>query len=105
MKNLIKIKRRLRIEKFLKDELWQYCVVIAYIALCAFIFNKPIEAVLFSIAHCTIRSYVDLDQLYNRSKTAIAKSGQIELAGIIFNETDIDKLYSYIRNTSIQGGN
>lgn len=59
MKNLIKIKRRLRIEKFLKDELWQYCVVIAYIALCAFIFNKPIEAVLFSIAHCTIRNYCE----------------------------------------------
>lgn len=48
---------------------------------------------------------VDLDKLYNMAKVAIAKSGQIELAGIIFNETDVDKLYSYIRNTSIQGGN
>ena len=46
---------------------------------------------------------VHLDSLYQTAKTAIAKSGQIEYAGIIFNETDIDKLYSYIKNT-VQGG-
>lgn len=46
---------------------------------------------------------IDIDKLYNISKMAITKSGQIELAGIIFNEADIDKLYAYIRNTSIQG--
>ena len=46
---------------------------------------------------------VHLDSLYQTAKIAITKSGQIEYAGIIFNETDIDKLYSYIKNT-VQGG-
>jgi hypothetical protein len=44
---------------------------------------------------------IDLDALYQAAKTAITKSGQIEYAGIIFNETDIDKLYTYIKNTTV----
>lgn len=44
---------------------------------------------------------VDLDSIYNTAKTAIAHSGQFTLYGIIFNETDIDKLYNYIKNTTI----
>lgn len=42
---------------------------------------------------------VDLDKFYNMAKEAIRKSGQFEFMGIIFNETDIDKLYSYIKST------
>ena len=42
---------------------------------------------------------VDLDQFYNLAKDAIKKSGQFEFMGVIFNETDIDKLYSYIKST------
>ena len=42
---------------------------------------------------------VDLDAVYNMAKEAIKKSGQFEFMGIIFNETDIDKLYSYIKST------
>lgn len=41
---------------------------------------------------------VNLDEVYNTAKEAIKKSGQIEMYGIIFNETDIDKLYTYIKN-------
>jgi hypothetical protein len=44
---------------------------------------------------------VDLDVIYNMSKQAIQKSGQFAVAGIIFSESDIDKLYSYIRSTKI----
>jgi hypothetical protein len=44
---------------------------------------------------------VKLDDVYNSSKTAIQKSGQFEFMGIIFNETDIDKVYTYIKGTSI----
>lgn len=40
---------------------------------------------------------VDLDRVYNMGKDAIRKSGQFQLYGIIFTETDIDKLYSSIR--------
>lgn len=44
---------------------------------------------------------IDLDSFYNIAKEAIRKSGQFELMGIIFNETDIDKLYSYIKSTGV----
>lgn len=44
---------------------------------------------------------INLDELYNNAKSAISKSGQFSFKDIIFNETDIDKLYTYIRNTTI----
>ena len=40
---------------------------------------------------------VDLDMVYNMAKNAVQKSGQFVYYGIVFNETDIDKLYNYIR--------
>ena len=39
---------------------------------------------------------VDIDKAYNYAKSAIRQSGSFELMGIIFNESDIDKLNSYI---------
>ena len=44
---------------------------------------------------------VDLDKIYNQAKEAARKSGQIEMYGIVFNETDLDKLYNYIKQTMI----
>ena len=43
---------------------------------------------------------IDIDIVYNMAKQAISKSGQFVLYGIVFNETDIDKLYTYIRQTA-----
>lgn len=40
---------------------------------------------------------VKIDEVYNYAKKAIQRSGQFEFVGIIFNETDIDKLYTYIK--------
>lgn len=42
---------------------------------------------------------INLDVLYSSSKNAIQKSGQFEFVGLIFNETDIDKLYTHIKQT------
>ena len=44
---------------------------------------------------------VDIDTLYNMSKSAIQKSGSFEIFGLILNEADIDKIYSYIRRTGV----
>ena len=41
---------------------------------------------------------INLDSLYNSSKSAIQKTGSLEVFGIIFNESDIDKLNYYIKN-------
>ena len=40
---------------------------------------------------------VDIDAVYNMAKSAVQKSGQFVYFGIMFNENDIDKLYTYIR--------
>lgn len=40
---------------------------------------------------------VDLDVVYNMAKEAVKKSGSFVAYGIVINETDIDKLYTYIR--------
>ena len=45
---------------------------------------------------------VELDTVYKMAKDAVQKSGQFTLFGIIFNETDIDKLYTYIKNTQVR---
>ena len=44
---------------------------------------------------------VKLDEVYAQAKQAIQKSGQFEFMHIIFNETDVDKLYSYIHSTAV----
>ena len=40
---------------------------------------------------------INIDQLYNAAKESIKKSGQFILFDIIFNETDVDKLYNIIQ--------
>lgn len=54
-----KLKRKLAIEKFLVDELWQHLLILAVIAFCAFVLNKPIETIMFCIAHGIIRERCD----------------------------------------------
>ena len=40
---------------------------------------------------------IDVDHLYTAAKEAIKKSGQFIVFDIIFNESDIDKLYNIIQ--------
>lgn len=42
---------------------------------------------------------VNLDEVYKSAKSAISKTGQFTLYGIIFNESDVDKLYEIIKTT------
>lgn len=41
---------------------------------------------------------VDIDAIYSAAKEAYSHSGQFTMAGIIFNESDIDKLYNEVKN-------
>ena len=54
-----KTRLKLRFEKFLKEELWQYTLVIAFVFTCAWLFDKYVEAVMFCVAHIVIRKYFD----------------------------------------------
>ena len=46
---------RLKVEKFLVEQLWVYLVVFCSIFLCAWLFNKWIESIMFCVAHICIR--------------------------------------------------
>lgn len=54
-----KTRFKLRFEKFLKEELWQHILVIAFVFICAWLFDKYVEAFMFCVAHIVIRKYFD----------------------------------------------
>jgi len=58
-------KAKLRIKDFLVDSLWEYLIIFASIALCAWIFDKWIEAIMFCIAHTCIRNTFDKQFHFN----------------------------------------
>lgn len=72
MKKLNKIKLKLNFEKFFKETLWVYLLVIGSIYLCAYIFNRYIEATMFCIAHICIR--ISFNKQYHLNKTAYCLS-------------------------------
>lgn len=71
------------------------------------VINKRVEQYIHKFADSELtkemfdeQKNVDIDKIYSMAKDAVRKSGQFTLYGVIFNESDIDKLYSYIRQTS-----
>lgn len=67
MKNNIKFK--LKIEKFFKEELWQLLLVIAFLFLCGWLFDKILVAVMFATSHTVIRP--KFEKQYYAKKTYI----------------------------------
>lgn len=54
------------------------------------ILNTPIVAMMdFTDEH----GHLKIDEIYQFARDAINKAGSIEMYGIIFNQSDIDKLY------------
>lgn len=52
----MKTSSKLKLERFFKEQLWQLLLVVAFLLLFAWIFNKYIECVMFCIAHQVIRT-------------------------------------------------
>ena len=50
LKKVFSIETQLKIEKFFVEELWQLCLVTAFIFICAWVFNKYTEAIMFCIS-------------------------------------------------------
>lgn len=68
-RNIFPLPKRLKTEKFIKEQLWQLLLVVAFVALCAWIFEKPVEAVCFCVAHIVIRA--NFDKQYHSNVTRI----------------------------------
>ena len=58
-------KTKLKIKDFIIDDLWEYLIIFASIALCAWIFDKWIEAIMFCVAHTCIRNAFDKQFHFN----------------------------------------
>lgn len=70
MKNLRnQIIRRLKFEMFLKEQLWEYLLVLSFVCFCAWLFDKWIIAVMFCISHLIIR--MCFEKQYHCGKTYI----------------------------------
>lgn len=54
-----KLSRKLRVEKFFKEQLWQFLIVTAFISLYAWLFDKWIVSIMFCISHIVIRLYFE----------------------------------------------
>lgn len=58
---------RIRIVDFLKYELWVYTIVFVSLLLCAWLFNRWIEGLMFCIAHTVIRNAFDKQFHFNKT--------------------------------------
>ena len=54
-----KLSRKLRVEKFFKEQLWQFLIVTAFISLYAWLFDKWIVSIMFCISHIVIRLHFE----------------------------------------------
>ena len=62
-----KIERLLKIEKFFVEQIWVYSIIIGSICLCAWVFDKWIESIMFIIAHILIRRVFDKQFHFNKT--------------------------------------
>lgn len=69
LKKVFSVETELKIERFFREILWQMLIVFAFVFICAWIFDKYIEAILFCISHTVIRMI--FDKQYHCGKTAI----------------------------------
>ena len=62
LKKVFSVETQLKIEKFFVEELWQLCLITAFIFICAWVFNKYAEAIMFCVSH-TIISAIFIKQI------------------------------------------
>lgn len=73
-----RVKLQLNIEKFIKEQLWQMLIVFAFVFMCAWLFNKYVESVLFCISHTIIR--MCFDKQYHCGTTALCMFTTLSIA-------------------------
>ena len=79
-----RVKLKLKLEKFLRYELWQHIIVIAFVFLCGWLFDKIIQAVMFSLAHIVIRKYFDKQYHCGITATCMFTTLSIAFFGIMY---------------------
>lgn len=73
-----KILNKVKLKNFIKKQLGQYLLVVAFVSFCAWIFYKPCEAVMFCIAHIVVRRH--FDKQYHCGTTSMCTSLTLTIA-------------------------
>ena len=73
-----KILNKVKLKNFIKKELGQYLLVIAFVSFCAWLFDKYVEAIMFCLAHYFIRKA--FDKQYHCGTTAICLTMTLTIA-------------------------
>lgn len=63
---------KIKIKNFLIYQLWEYALVIGSIMLCAWVFNRWIQGICFSIAHTAIRPNFDKQFHFNTTSYCLS---------------------------------
>ena len=84
MKSTKRIILRLKIEKFIKEQLWQHALVLSIIALFAWLFDKEIEAVCFCLAHFVLRPKMEKQYHKDTTRGCLMLTAAIIFFGILF---------------------
>ena len=61
-----KIALKLRLERFIKEQLWIYLIVLSTVAFCAWLFDRWIEGLMLIISHTCIRNAFDKQFHFNK---------------------------------------
>ena len=77
-------KFRLKLKKFFVEQLWIYLIVLCSIFVCAWIFDKWIEAIMFCVAHTCVRNAFDKQFHFRKIPYATAYCLSLTLAIIWF---------------------
>ena len=65
-------------EKFVTEQLWQIAIVVGSVAVFAWLFDKPAQAVMFCVAHLVIRN--KFDKQYHCGTTALCLITTLSIA-------------------------
>ena len=72
------VRFKLGLEKFIKEQLWQFTIVIAFVFMCAWLWDKYAEATMFCISHIVIRKR--FDKQYHCGTTALCMFTTLSIA-------------------------
>ena len=73
-----KILNKVKLKNFIKKLLGQYLLVIAFVSFCAWLFDKPFEAIMFCVAHIVVRRV--FDKQYHCGTTSMCTSLTLTIA-------------------------
>lgn len=78
LKKKSKTERLLALEKLFTEQLWQLLIVVAFVLLCAWLFDKYVEAIMFCVAHFVIRK--NFEKQYHCGTTAVCLMTTLTIA-------------------------